>query len=195
MGICPASDAALLDGRAVDIRATATSLGARELAQGARKIAHHRVHVAGACRSAWDDDRLVFELAGERWFTPPLLKLAVRAFVLRVRVRVWWHLRRGHLKLAVVALDDGVALHFKSYAELAPCCCQPMPDRPGVTSMIVRRILRNFTREHPLELVLRPLAVLPVAAGDQERASPEEEEVLRWRSGLTGIAYAFPLAP
>lgn len=124
-------------------------------------------------RSPREQDRIFFGLS----LGPLLLgRLGVLAFVLRSRMRVWWHVRNGSIKLATLDAsrpDDsgsGELLHFKSFAEMAPCCCPPVADLPGLTSGVMKRILRHFTLEHPLEVEF--------ADGVPSK--------LRWVNGYTG---------
>ena len=49
------------------------------------------------------------------------------------------------------------SVHFRSHAEVSLCCCTPAPDRRGLTSWLVRFLLRLFTPACPLEIDLPPL--------------------------------------
>ena len=82
----------------------------------------------------------------------PLGRLGVLACALRMPVRVWWHVGRNQARLAL--LDTARGLHFRSFAEMAPCGCTPRPDLLGVTSHVVRAVLCQITPEQPLHIDL-----------------------------------------
>ena len=118
------------------------------------------------------------------------------AFVMRARVRVWWHLKRQQVQLAIL---DGRAVHFRSFAELSVCGCAPSPDLHGVTSGLMRLLLSRFTAEHPLEIDL-PTGDAGGGGGGAEGEAADGGEggkrtkgELRWTSGLTRITYRVPL--
>ena len=82
--------------------------------------------------------------------TGAAVRLGVLAIALRTPVVVWWHVGRNQAKLALV--EQASELHFRSFAEVSVGCFQPRPDHAGVTSRIVRALLRKCTPEQPLNI-------------------------------------------
>ena len=111
----------------------------------------------------------------------PGFTFGLAAFVMRARVRVWWHLRKGHLKIAFL---DGANTHFKSFAEFGSSCQRPVADTLGATSRLMRLVLSRFSVEHPLEIDL---------AKDAAKEAKEKAKLQKQTSGLTGNTYRVPL--
>ncbi len=116
---------------------------------------------------------------------PQLLKLALKACVLRARARCWFHLRRRQLRIALHEGEDLVL--FKSFADLGVlgcCCCGACPDRAGITSRIVRHYLRGrITAQTPV--------IVDLPYGVKGRGGKDGE--LQWTSTLSGIEYRIPI--
>jgi len=138
-----------------------------------------------AVRTNWELDPVYFGLEGRKsWMPGQLAQFAVKAFVLQARARVWFHLQKRHLKLA---LHGGELGRFRSVAELGlcGCCgCGAVADRFGLTSRLMRHYLQQrLTAKSPLEIEL-PQGVKGQGGTDGE---------LRWTSSLTGISHSLPL--
>ena len=153
-----------------------------------------------ATRFDWENDRVYVHVKGS--CVLPGFTFGLAAFVMRARVRVWWHLRKGHLKIAFL---DGANTHFKSFAEFGSSCQRPVADTLGATSRLMRLVLSRFSVEHPLEIDLAKDA----AKEAKEKAKLQKQQLgkngvkpppveprkaeIRWTSGLTGNTYRVPL--
>ena len=157
--------------------------------------AEDRVHVLEvdfdlhvAVRSNWEHEPWYVSVDSRcSWLPQTLLRLAIKGFMLGARARVWWHVEKRQLKLALHCSSR--VTHFRSYAELGllGCCgCASngsVPDYAGVVSRLIRLYLNRITPQHPLEIDL------------PKKGSPNEEAAgeVRWTSSVTGKSYTLPL--
>ena len=77
-------------------------------------------------------------------------RVGMLAFALRTPFRVWWHVGRNQMKLAL--LDAPNEAHFRSFAELGLCGCAPRPDGLGLISRLANFMLRRVGSEHPIDV-------------------------------------------
>ena len=142
-------------------------------------------------RLNWTDDPVYAALKTQHCMLPNL-QAGISACVMRARVRVWWHMKKHQLKLAILDGTAANATHFRSFAEIGLCGCKPMADMPGLTSSLMKIFLSRFTQEHPLEIDL-PRLETDEEGSDSSDAAPRKVGEIRWTSGLTKHTYRYPL--
>lgn len=145
-------------------------------------------------RLNWKDDPVYFVLQPQHCCLPTL-QAGVMALVMRARVHLWWHKQSNQVQLVIV---DGMATHFRSFAELGMCGCRPMADHAGLTSALTRLLLSRFSSAHPLEVDL-PGGLMAFEDAEHgplwgANASKRSQGEIRWTSGITGFTYRIPLS-